>query len=225
MTWESGRYGLRFEPPGRFREVLEELGTPPLPHYIERVRGVEESDRHSYQTVYASSPGSVAAPTAGLHFTRALLDELAARGVDSVYVTLHVGLGTFRPVRDAVVENHRMDGEWYTLSAAAAERIRRTRAAGGRVVAVGSTTTRTLESIARRKGRVVADAGITRLFITGGYRFRAIDALITNFHLPRSTPLAMVASLAGLDLVRRTYAEAIERGYRFYSYGDAMLIL
>ena len=221
----SGRYGLRFEPPGRFREVLEELGTPPLPHYIERVRGVEESDRDSYQTVYASSPGSVAAPTAGLHFTRALLDELAARGVDSVYVTLHVGLGTFRPVREAVVENHRMDGEWYTLSAAAAERIRRTRAAGGRVVAVGSTTTRTLESIARRKGRVVADSGITRLFITGGYRFRAIDALITNFHLPRSTPLAMVASLAGLDLVRRAYAEAIERGYRFYSYGDAMLIL
>ena len=221
----SGRYGLRFEPPGRFREVLDELGTPPLPHYIERVRGVEESDRDSYQTVYASSPGSVAAPTAGLHFTRALLDELAARGVDSVYVTLHVGLGTFRPVRDAVVENHRMDGEWYTLSAAAAERIRRTRAAGGRVVAVGSTTTRTLESIARRKGRAVADSGITRLFITGGYRFRAIDALITNFHLPRSTPLAMVASLAGLDLVRRAYAEAIDRGYRFYSYGDAMLIL
>lgn len=221
----SGRYGLRFEPPGRFREVLEELGTPPLPHYVERVRGVEESDRDSYQTVYASSPGSVAAPTAGLHFTRALLDELAARGVDSVYVTLHVGLGTFRPVREAVVENHRMDGEWYTLSAAAAERIRRTRVAGGRVVAVGSTTTRTLESIARRKGRVVADAGITRLFITGGYRFRAIDALITNFHLPRSTPLAMVASLAGLDLVRRAYAEAIDRGYRFYSYGDAMLIL
>ena len=118
-----------------------------------------------------------------------------------------------------------MDGEWYTLSAAAAERIRRTRAAGGRVVAVGSTTTRTLESIARRKGRVVADSGITRLFITGGYRFRAIDVLITNFHLPRSTPLAMVASLAGLDLVRRAYAEAIDKGYRFYSYGDAMLIL
>ena len=221
----SGRYGLRFEPPGRFREALDELGTPPLPHYIERVRRVEESDRDSYQTVYASSPGSVAAPTAGLHFTRALLDELAARGVDSVYVTLHVGLGTFRPVREAVVENHRMDGEWYTLSGAAAERIRRTRAAGGRVVAVGSTTTRTLESIARRKGRVVADSGITRLFITGSYRFRAIDALITNFHLPRSTPLAMVASLAGLDLVRRAYAEAIDKGYRFYSYGDAMLIL
>ena len=221
----SGRYGLRFEPPERFREALDELGTPPLPHYIERVRRVEESDRDSYQTVYASSPGSVAAPTAGLHFTRALLDELAAGGVDSVYVTLHVGLGTFRPVREAVVENHRMDGEWYTLSGAAAERIRRTRAAGGRVVAVGSTTTRTLESIARRKDRVVADSGITRLFITGGYRFRAIDALITNFHLPRSTPLAMVAALAGLDLVRRAYAEAIDKGYRFYSYGDAMLIL
>ena len=221
----AGRYGLRFEQPQRFREVLDELGTPPLPHYIQRVRGVEEGDRDSYQTVYASAPGSVAAPTAGLHFTQALLDELAAGGVDSVHVTLHVGPGTFRPVRDAVVEDHRMDGEWYTMTEAAAERIRRTRAAGGRVVAVGSTSTRTLESIARRKGRVVADAGITRLFITSGYRFRGIDALITNFHLPRSTPLAMVAALAGLDLVRRAYAEAISEGYRFYSYGDAMLIL
>ena len=221
----AGRYGLRFEPAGRFREVLDELGTAPLPHYIQRVRRVEESDRESYQTVYAATPGSVAAPTAGLHFTRALLDELAAGGVDSVYVTLHVGLGTFRPVRETVVENHRMDGEWYTLTAAAAERIRRARAGGRRVVAVGSTTTRTLESIVRRKGRVVADSGITRLFITGGYRFGGIDALITNFHLPRSTPLAMVAALAGLDLVRRAYAEAIDEGYRFYSYGDAMLIL
>ncbi|MDE0355162.1 MAG: tRNA preQ1(34) S-adenosylmethionine ribosyltransferase-isomerase QueA [Deltaproteobacteria bacterium] len=221
----AGRYGLRFEPAGRFREVLDELGTAPLPHYIQRVRRVEESDRESYQTVYAATPGSVAAPTAGLHFTRALLDELAAGGVDSVYVTLHVGLGTFRPVRETVVENHRMDGEWYTLTASAAERIRRVRATGNRVVAVGSTSTRTLESIVQRKGGVVADSGITRLFITGGYRFRGIDALITNFHLPRSTPLAMVAALAGLDLVRRAYAEAIDEGYRFYSYGDAMLIL
>ena len=221
----SGRYGLRFEPAERFREVLDTLGAPPLPHYIERVRDVEESDRDSYQTVYASMPGSVAAPTAGLHFTRALLEELAARGVDSVYVTLHVGLGTFRPMREQVVENHRMDGEWYTLTEAAAGRIRRARAEGRRVVAVGSTSTRTLESIVRRKGSVVADSGITRLFITDGYRFRGIDALVTNFHLPRSTPLAMVAALAGLDLVRRAYAEAIEEGYRFYSYGDAMLIL
>ena len=221
----SGRYGLRFEPAERFREVLDTLGAPPLPHYIERVREVEESDRDSYQTVYASMPGSVAAPTAGLHFTEALLEELAARGVDSVYVTLHVGLGTFRPMREQVVENHRMDGEWYTLTEAAAGRIRRARAEGRRVVAVGSTSTRTLESIVRRKGSVVADSGITRLFITDGYRFRGIDALVTNFHLPRSTPLAMVAALAGLDLVRRAYAEAIEEGYRFYSYGDAMLIL
>ena len=221
----SGRYGLRFEPPERFREVLDAVGAPPLPHYIQRVRGVEERDRDSYQTVYASMPGSVAAPTAGLHFTRALLDELAGRGVDSVYVTLHVGLGTFRPVREEVVEDHRMDGEWYTLTEAAAARIRRARAEGGRVVAVGSTTTRTLESIVRRKGRVAADSGITRLFITGGYRFRGIDALVTNFHLPRSTPLAMVAAMAGLDRVRRAYAEAVHQGYRFYSYGDAMLIL
>ncbi len=221
----SGRYGLGFEPPGRFRHALDEIGTAPLPHYIQRLRRVRESDQESYQTVYATTPGSVAAPTAGLHFTRALLDELAAAGIDSVYLTLHVGLGTFRPVREAVVEHHRMDGEWYDLSAAAAERIRQAKAAGRRVVAVGSTTTRTLESIVRRKGRVVADSGITRLFITGGYRFRGIDALITNFHLPRSTPLAMVAALAGLGRVRRAYAEAIDKGYRFYSYGDAMLIL
>ena len=221
----AGRYGLGFEPPGRFRDVLDEMGTVPLPHYIQRVRRVEDGDRDSYQTVYASTPGSVAAPTAGLHFTRALLDELAAGGVESVYVTLHVGVGTFRPVREAVVENHRMDGEWYALSAAAAERIRRARAARRRVVAVGSTTARTLESIAGRRGRVAADSGITRLFITSGHRFRGIDALITNFHLPRSTPLAMVAALAGLDLVRRAYAEAIDKGYRFYSYGDAMLIV
>ncbi len=221
----AGRYGVRFEPAARFREVLDALGTPPLPHYIERVRGVEDSDRDRYQTVYASMPGSVAAPTAGLHFTEALLEELADRGVDSVHVTLHVGLGTFRPVRERVVEHHRMDGEWYTLTAAAAARIRRARTEGRRVVAVGSTTTRTLESIVRRKGRMAADSGITRLFITDGYRFRGIDALVTNFHLPRSTPLAMVAALAGTELVRRAYAEAVEQGYRFYSYGDAMLIL
>lgn len=221
----AGRYGLRFEHPGGFNEMLEEIGAPPLPHYIERLRRVEESDRASYQTVYATTPGSVAAPTAGLHFTRALLDGLAASGIDNVTVTLHVGLGTFRPVREAVVENHRMDGEWYTLTETAARRIRRAKAEGKRVVAVGSTSTRTLESVVARKRRVAADAGITRLFIAAGYRFRAIDALITNFHLPRSTPLAMVAALAGLDLVRRAYAEAVAEGYRFYSYGDAMLIL
>ncbi len=221
----GGRYGLRFEPPAHFQNVLDTLGTPPLPHYIERLRCVEESDRDSYQTVYASVPGSVAAPTAGLHFTRPLLEELAARGVDSVHVTLHVGLGTFRPVRQRIVENHRMDGEWYTLTEATAARIRRARVEGRRVVAVGSTTTRTLESIVLRRGKVVADSGITRLFITGGFRFRGIDALVTNFHLPRSTPLAMVAAFGGLDVLRRAYAEAIERGYRFYSYGDAMLIL
>ena len=220
----QGRYGLRFEPPGGFLERLEEIGAPPLPGYIRRVREVEEGDRDRYQTVYASAPGSVAAPTAGLHFTEALLDQLAGQGVDSVRVTLHVGPGTFRPVREEVVEDHRMDGEWYSLTEAAAERIRGARESGGRVVAVGSTVTRTLESIARRRGRVAADSGITRLFIAPGYRFRAVDALITNFHLPRSTPLAMVAALAGLDLVRRAYAEAIEHGYRFYSYGDAMLI-
>ena len=188
-------------------------------------RDSESLDRERYQTVYAAQPGAIAAPTAGFHFTPELLAELGAQGIDHTLLTLHVGPGTFQPVRAAEIENHRMEGERYSLSAASAEKINRTKQAGHRVVAVGSTSTRTLEWIALQKGEVVADEGIARLYLRPGDKFRVLDALITNFHLPGSTPLILVAAFAGLDLVRRAYREAIERQYRFYSYGDAMLIL
>jgi len=220
-----GRFGLEFAYAGPFAKVLECLGETPLPNYINRVRPVFEGDRELYQTVYSKNPGSVAAPTAGLHFTESLLAELKDQGIDTAFVTLHVGPGTFRPVREAVVERHRMEGEWYTLDNIAAGKIQRAKDAGRKVVCVGSTSTRTVEGIARRKGRIEADSGITTLFITEGYSFRVVDSLITNFHLPCSTPLAMVAALTGMDLLRRAYAAAIEQKYRFYSYGDAMLIL
>ncbi len=206
-------------------EVLSKVGEPPLPPYIMRNRDPASLDRERYQTVYASSPGSVAAPTAGFHFTEDLLEEMKERGVDNVVLTLHVGPATFRPVRVETVERHRMEGERYILGESAAAEIDRTKSGGRRVIAVGSTTTRTLEGIAQRKGRVEADHGITRLFIRPGYAFRVINGLITNFHLPGSTPLILVAAFAGLDLVRRAYREAVRLRYRFYSYGDAMLVL
>jgi len=220
-----GRYGLRFHHQGGFMEVLSKVGEPPLPPYIMRNRDPASLDRERYQTVYASSPGSVAAPTAGFHFTEDLLEEMKERGVDNVILTLHVGPATFRPVRVETVERHRMEGERYILGESAAAEIDRARSGGRRVIAVGSTTTRTLEGIAQRKGSVEADHGITRLFIRPGYAFRVINGLITNFHLPGSTPLILVAAFAGLDLVRRAYREAVRLRYRFYSYGDAMLIL
>lgn len=221
----EGRYGLRFVHQGDFMEVVSTLGEPPLPPYIERARDVVALDWQRYQTVYASSPGSVAAPTAGLHFSQELLRELEAKGVESAFLTLHVGPGTFRPVREKSVELHRMEGERYSLKAGAAEKIDRAKNDGRRVIAVGTTTTRALEWIAHRKGKTEADEGIARLFICPGDSFRVIDGLITNFHLPGSTPLILVAAFAGLDLVRRAYDEAIRLRYRFYSYGDGMLIL
>jgi len=220
-----GRFGLEFVHAGDFDEQLQSLGEPPLPPYVRRGRPVEPSDRDRYQTVYASHPGAVAAPTAGFHFTDELFEKLAAKGIERTLLTLHVGPGTFQPVRAERVENHRMEGERYSLSATAAARINRAKGEGGRIVAVGSTSTRTLEWVARRKGRIVADEGITRLYIHPGDQFHVVDALITNFHLPGSTPLILVVAFAGLDLVRRVYREAIEKKYRFYSYGDAMLIL
>ena len=220
-----GRFGLEFHHDGPFDEQLEALGEPPLPPYVRRERGAEALDRERYQTVYAAHLGAIAAPTAGFHFTPGLLAALGARGIDHTLLTLHVGPGTFQPVRAAAIEDHRMEGERYSLSAASAEKINCTKQAGHRVVAVGSTSSRTLEWIALQKGEVVADEGIARLYVRPGDRFRVLDALITNFHLPGSTPLILVAAFAGLDLVRRAYREAIERQYRFYSYGDAMLIL
>lgn len=221
----KGRYGLRFRYEGDLTGWLEEVGEPPLPPYIYRHRDVTEPDWERYQTVYAAHSGAIAAPTAGLHFTTELLKHLQSRGIDHAFITLHVGPGTFNPVREAVVEKHRMEGERYVLKEEAAEKINRAKSEGKRVIAVGSTTTRALEWVALRKGRVEADQGITRLFISPGERFRVIDALVTNFHLPCSTPLILVAAFAGLDLTRRAYAEAIRLQYRFYSYGDAMLIL
>ena len=240
-----GRYGVRFHYEGDFMNLLERLGEPPIPPYVGKQRAVAAVDWERYQTVYARHVGAVAAPTAGFHFTSVLLDALGERGIEKAFLTLHVGPGTFEPVRENEVEKHRMEGEHYALTAETAEQINRAKARGNKVVAVGSTTTRALEWIARRKGGVEADEGVARLFIypgeslgvtdapgdsvrvidAPGDSFRVIDALVTNFHLPGSTPLLLVAAFAGLDLIRRAYAEAIRAEYRFYSYGDAMLIL
>jgi S-adenosylmethionine:tRNA ribosyltransferase-isomerase len=220
-----GRFALEFHHPGDFNAELERLGEPPLPPYVRRQRGVEALDRERYQTVYAAHSGAIAAPTAGFHFTPELFTKLSERGIDRALLTLHVGVGTFQPVRVSEIESHRMEGERYALGEETAAKINRTKQHGGRIVAVGSTSTRTLEWIALRKGGVIADSGIARLYIHPGDSFRVLDALITNFHLPRSTPLVLVAAFAGLDLVRRAYREAIEKQYRFYSYGDAMMIL
>ena len=220
-----GRFGLEFRTCGNFDAQLEALGEPPLPPYVRRGREAEALDRDRYQTVYAVNPGAVAAPTAGFHFTPELFAELNARGIERALLTLHVGPGTFQPVRHTDIDDHRMEGERYTLSAQAAEKINRAKLAGRRVVAVGSTSTRALEWVVRQRGRIVADEGVARLYLRPGDQFRVLDALVTNFHLPRSTPLILVAAFAGLGLIKRAYREAIERGYRFYSYGDAMLIL
>jgi len=220
-----GRFGLDFHYRGDFAAHLALAGEPPVPPYISRVRAPEALDWDRYQTVYATHAGAVAAPTAGFHFTPALFDRLDRKGIEKALLTLHVGPGTFQPVREEKVERHRMEGERYVLSAATAEAIRSAKKKGHRVVAVGTTSTRTLEWIALQKGNVEADEGIARLFIRPGDTFRVLDALITNFHLPGSTPLMLVAAFAGLELVKHAYAEAIRMEYRFYSYGDAMLIL
>ena len=221
----GGRFALEFHHEGDFSTQLEALGEPPLPPYVRRQRGAQDLDRERYQTVYATQSGAIAAPTAGFHFTRELFDKLSAQGIERTLLTLHVGPGTFQPVRASAIENHRMEGERYRLGAESAAKINRAKQAGHRVVAVGSTSTRTLEWIALKKPEIAADEGIARLYIRPGDPFRVLDALITNFHLPASTPLILVAAFAGLDLVRRAYREAIEQEYRFYSYGDAMLIL
>jgi S-adenosylmethionine:tRNA ribosyltransferase-isomerase len=212
-------------------ELLEERGHVPLPPYIHRGfrtdpdDASEARDRERYQTVFAAHPGAVAAPTAGLHFTHELLARLAERGIERASVTLHVGAGTFQPVQVEEVEEHCMHAEEFVLDDAAVAAVERARARGGRVIAVGTTSARVLESCAGEDGRLHASAGSTRLFITPGRRFRAIDGLLTNFHLPRSTLLMLVSAFAGRERVLRLYREALERGYRFYSYGDAMLLL
>jgi S-adenosylmethionine:tRNA ribosyltransferase-isomerase len=211
---------LRFDEP--VDAVLERDGSVPLPPYLGRTP--EEADSNRYQTVYARESGSVAAPTAGLHFDEALLARLREAGVGTAFVTLHVGAGTFQPVRVDDVSQHRMHAERFEVPAATAEAIHRTRAAGGRIVAVGTTSLRTLESAVDDAGAVRATSGETELFVTPGFRFRAVDLLLTNFHLPRSTLLMLVSAFAVVRCIRQAYAHAIAGGYRFYSYGDAMLL-
>ena len=214
-------YRLRFHVPGSLEGWLLHAGRLPLPPYIHRDPDAADDER--YQTVFARETGAVAAPTAGLHFDQALLDALRARGVESGHVTLHVGAGTFQPVRVDELSEHRMHSEWLNVGAALVEQVRRTRANGGRVVAVGTTVVRALES-ALRDGELQPFAGETSIFILPGYRIRSVDALLTNFHLPESTLLMLVSAFAGRQRIMAAYAHAIRERYRFFSYGDAMLL-
>ncbi len=221
----DGRWRVDFEP-ALDVERIDRLGETPLPPYIERTGGATAEDRERYQTVYAVVPGAVAAPTAGLHFSAELLDEVRRRGVEIVYVTLHVGLGTFRPVSVERVEEHEMHAEWYRFGEDAAARVNGALDDGRRVVCVGTTSVRALEgALTVGNGRVQPGAAETDLFITPGYRFHGVGALLTNFHLPRSSLLMLVSALAGRERVLAAYQEAIAERYRFYSYGDAMLVL
>lgn len=217
---EEGNRLIRFQYEGIFEEVLDRLGEMPLPPYITH----KLEDKNRYQTVYAKYDGSAAAPTAGLHFTRDLLDEIAQKGVNLAYVTLHVGLGTFRPVKAERITEHHMHSETYQITKEAAEVINRTRKNGGRVICVGTTSCRSLESAAEEDGTLRECSGDTEIFIYPGYRFKVLDALITNFHLPESTLVMLVSALAGREKVLRAYGEAVEERYRFFSFGDAMLI-
>jgi S-adenosylmethionine:tRNA ribosyltransferase-isomerase len=221
---EGGEVTLAFDLAGpALDEAVRGLGLMPLPPYIAARRAEDERDRSDYQTVYAREDGSVAAPTAGLHFTQALLDRLAERGIERQFVTLHVGAGTFLPVKTEDIEAHRMHAETGAVSAATAAALNAVRARGGRIVPVGTTSLRLLESATGEDGVVRPFAGETDIFIRPGYRFRAADALVSNFHLPQSTLLMLVAALAGLETVKAAYAHAVADGYRFYSYGDASL--
>jgi len=222
---DEGRWAVRFEPPLEL-DRLDRIGEMPLPPYIERPRGATAADRITYQTVYASTPGAVAAPTAGLHFTRDLLDEIVGRGIELAYVTLHVGLGTFRPVTAERVSDHRMHSEWYRFSGETADAVNQAIAAGRRIVCVGTTSVRALEgAFVVGEGKILPGEGWTDIFITPGFEFRGVGAMLTNFHLPKSTLLMLVSALAGRDRILSAYREAIASKYRFFSYGDAMLII
>lgn len=217
---EEGNRLVRFEYDGIFEEILDKLGEMPLPPYITH----KLKDRDRYQTVYAKYDGSAAAPTAGLHFTNELLKTLEEKGVNIAYVTLHVGLGTFRPVKVDDVTNHHMHSEFYMISEEAAKTINKTKENGGRVICVGTTSCRTIESAADENGHLEATEGNTEIFIYPGYKFKVLDALITNFHLPESTLVMLVSALAGKENVLKAYEEAISERYRFFSFGDAMFI-
>lgn len=219
---EGAFWRVRFDVEGPLDAWLQQAGQLPLPPYIRRAPGADDAER--YQTVFAREAGAVAAPTAGLHFDEPLLQALRERGIGTGHVTLHVGAGTFQPVRVDDLREHRMHSEWLNVGAALVEQVRRTRAAGGRVVAVGTTVVRALESATGADGTLQPFAGETRLFILPGYRIRSVDALLTNFHLPESTLLMMVSAFAGKDRMFAAYRHAIEQRYRFFSYGDAMLL-
>lgn len=218
---DTGGRIIEFQFQGSFRVLLKKIGLMPLPPYIKKY----PADPQRYQTIYACQEGSVAAPTAGLHFTPELLTQIKEKGVQVVFILLHVGLGTFRPVRKKVVSQHRMHAEYFNVSTDAANTINKGRRQGKKVIAVGTTTTRCLETAAQKTGEVKPGSGWSDLFIYPGYRFKVIDGLVTNFHLPRSTLLLMVSALAGREKILYAYQEAIKQRYRFYSFGDAMLIL
>lgn len=218
---EEGNRLIRFTYEGIFEEILDRLGQMPLPPYITH----QLKDRNRYQTVYAKHDGSAAAPTAGLHFTPELLDEIRKKGVQIAHVTLHVGLGTFRPVKVEAIEDHHMHSEFYVVEEEQARIINETRAGGGRIIAVGTTSCRTLESAADEDGVLRAGSGWTDIFIYPGYEFRLTDCLITNFHLPESTLLMLVSALAGRERILKAYEAAVKERYRFFSFGDAMFII
>ncbi len=218
---DSGERIVKFDCKGVFEEVLDEVGSMPLPPYIHE----KLKDKNRYQTVYAKTDGSAAAPTAGLHFTPELLQKIKDMGVEVVEVLLHVGLGTFRPVKEDVITDHKMHSEYYSVSEAAAQKLNAAKAEGRRIIAVGTTSVRTLESATDENGVVRAESGNTSIFIYPPYKFKCVDALITNFHLPESTLIMLVAALTGREKILQIYGEAVERGYRFFSFGDAMMIV
>ena len=222
---EEGAILLHFHGEDPVELLLERAGQMPLPPYIASKRRTDESDRSDYQTMFAQEAGAVAAPTAALHFTDRLIAALDARGVQREMLTLHVGAGTFMPVKVQDTANHRMHSEWGRIDQATADRLNSARAEGGRLIAVGTTSLRLIESAADEQGRIQPFEGDTAIFITPGYRFKAIDGLMTNFHLPRSTLFMLVSALMGLEVMKSAYAHAIEHGYRFYSYGDGSLLL
>jgi S-adenosylmethionine:tRNA ribosyltransferase-isomerase len=223
---ENGEVTLAFAFHGpALEEAIDRLGQPPLPPYIAARREPNAEDRRDYQTIFADETGAVAAPTAGLHFTEALIARVKAKGAALHRVTLHVGAGTFLPVKADDTDAHRMHAEWGRIDAATANALNETRAKGGRIIAVGTTSLRLLESAADESGRIAPFSGETAIFITPGYRFRAVDALMTNFHLPKSTLFMLVSAFSGLETMKRAYAHAIASEYRFYSYGDACLLL
>jgi len=220
---KGGRGKISFTGEKPVEDLLQEAGHIPLPPYIKRED--EPLDRDRYQTVIAKENGSIAAPTAGLHFTHSMIHALREKGIKIAFITLHIGPGTFAPVKAKEVEEHRMDKEWVEITEDVAEEIDQTKKKGGRIIAVGTTTTRALESLADRKGRIKPGTGLVSLFIHPPYSFRIIDGLLTNFHLPKSTLIMLVSAFAGREFVLQAYQEAVERKYQFYSYGDAMLIL